>query len=305
MRVSTLLALHLGAGDEIAFPIPTGDEIGGEVYVTSSAVSPRRHHDIYQAQIGYVTQPKLDKRSQHFVSAEVRQSGLGISTIFVPCGALREYFYRLPGAIGDAVQTSYYELLRIPAGASPAELRVAHKLRTLELGTDSRRDQLALERAFNILAQPELRACYDTLLIDPESPVIFPHGGFGSLLVAGERSRDGSTFFASRILAFSPERRYRRFHYPMRQCDFYEGRALCRDARRKLEFWLDPALLHALWDPAWNQWKHLLGAKMEVDGTFVQSGKYRKRGDTWELIRWETAVPSRLAVELPAIFGSS
>jgi hypothetical protein len=96
----TGLALHLGAGDEITFPIPMGDEIGREVYVTNGAVSPRRHHDIYQAQIGYVTQPKLDKRSQHFVSAELRKSGLGISTIFLPCRALCEYFYRLPDATG-------------------------------------------------------------------------------------------------------------------------------------------------------------------------------------------------------------
>jgi len=45
-----------------------------------------------------------------------------------------------------------------------------------------------------------------------------------------------------------------------------------------------------------------VGTKIEVDATFVQSGKYRKRGDAWELIRWETALPSRLAVQLPADF---
>ena len=27
MRVSTVLALHIAMGDEIAFPIPTGEEI--------------------------------------------------------------------------------------------------------------------------------------------------------------------------------------------------------------------------------------------------------------------------------------
>jgi hypothetical protein len=42
---------------------------------------------------------------------------------------------------------------------------------------------------------------------------VFPYGGFGSLLVAGERSRDGPTFFAN--LAFSPERRSRRIHFPL------------------------------------------------------------------------------------------
>jgi hypothetical protein len=125
----------------------------------------------------------------------------------------------------------FYDLLRIPASASPAELRVAFKLRTLELTAAGapRTERVALERAFNIVCQPELRACYDALLADPEAPAIFPYGGFGSLLVAGERSRDGQTFFASRILAFSPECRRRRFHATLRQCEFYDGLALCRD----------------------------------------------------------------------------
>src|SRR5271157_4875250 len=56
-------------------------------------------------------------------------------------------------------------------------------------------ERVALERAFNIVGQPELRACYDSLLADPDAPAIFPYGGFGSLLVAGEPSRDGKTFF--------------------------------------------------------------------------------------------------------------
>jgi hypothetical protein len=37
-----------------------------------------------------------------------------------------------------------------------------------------------------------------------------------------------------------------------------------------------------------------------VDGTFVPSGKYRKRNGQWELVTWETALPSRLEIKLPA-----
>jgi hypothetical protein len=47
--------------------------------------------------------------------------------------------------------------------------RVAYMLRTLESGIGSRREQLTLERAFDILAQPELRACYAALLADLEA----------------------------------------------------------------------------------------------------------------------------------------
>ena len=89
---------------------------------------------------------------------------------------------------------------------------------------------------------------------------------------------------------------------PLRKCDFYNNRALCRDVRRKLELWVDPAALHTVWDRTWNQWKHLVGAKVEIEGTFVQSGKYRKHRAEWELVTWETALPSRLEVKLPADF---
>lgn len=297
IRISGVMAAQIAIGDEIAFAIGAArDESGGEVYITKSGAS-SRPCDIYQVPIRYVTQPKIDRRCRHFVSAEVRESRLGISAVHLPCEALRNYFYRLRAAASQNSQRNFYDALCIPASASPAELRVAYRLRTLELNTECHRERLSLDQAFNILAQPELRACYDALLVHPDSPAIFPYGGFGSLLVSGERSRDGQTFFANRVLAFSPERKQRRIHLPLRQCDFYEQRALCRDVRRKLEFWLDPSLLHVHWDPTWNQWKHLLSAKIEVSGTFVQSGKFSKRGGGWELVRWETGLPSSLQVQ--------
>lgn len=300
--VSAVLASHIRVGDEIAFPLPAGGATGVEICVA------RAHSPIdrclYQAPIGYVTQPKLDRRQRHFVRAKVKHGHLDILAIVLPCEILREYFYRLPQPDAQARHSNLYELLGISSRAAPAEIRLAFRLRQLELASTgaARGAQATVERAFNILGHPELRACYDALLADPEVPAIFPYGGFGSLLISGERSREGQTFFAHRILAFSPERRRRRFHLPLRQCDFYADRALCRDARRKLEFWLDPALLHVLWDPTWNQWKHLLATKMEVDATFVPSCKYRKRRDEWELVSWETALPSRLEVKLPADF---
>ena len=266
------LAKSVAVGDEITYPIPAPDTVGPEILVNKNAASgPSRY--LYQAPIGYVSQPKQDKRSQHFVSAEVQKGSLGIGTIFLPCEVLREYFYRLPRAADTDDHPTLYEVLRIPASASPSELLVAFKLRDLELRTAGgrHRERAALERAFNIVGHPELRACYDALLADPDAPVVFPYGGFGSLFVAGEPSRDRETFFARRILAFSPYLQRRRFHVPLRKCDFYDDRALCRDMRRKLEFWLDPAVLHTLWDRTWNRWKHLLGTKIEVEGTLYRA----------------------------------
>jgi hypothetical protein len=44
----------------------------------------------------------------------------------------------------------------------------------------------------------------------------------------------------------------------------------------------------------------LLGAKVELQGTFVETGKFRHRRGEWQLIKWETGLPSRIAVKVPA-----
>jgi hypothetical protein len=137
------------------------------------------------------------------------------------------------------------------------------------------------------------------LLRDSSAPAIFPYGGFGSILVAGNRSRDGQTFFVTRILAFLPGCRRRRLRAPLRKVDFYANHAVYRDAARKLEVLLDQSAMPIVWDATWNQWKHLLATKIEIQGTFVEAGKYRQRRGEWQLAKWETALPSRLQVKLP------
>jgi hypothetical protein len=259
-----LIAAHISPGDDLSFPLPNSFIATAEILVSkNSRASSGR--DVYQAPIGYVTQPKKDKRDEFFVAAEVYPANLGTSSIFLRCKTLREYFYRIPEREGSTGRQTLYDVLQVPCTASPGELRVAFRLRQLELEAKHcpRSEYLLLERAFNILGDPGLRACYDALLKDPEAPAVFPYGGFGSLLVSGELSRDARTFFARSIIAFLPERHKRRFHPPLRKCEFYSDRALYRDIRRKLELWIDPAVLHQVWDPSWNRWKHLLGAKME------------------------------------------
>ena len=302
LRISRFLAAHISNGDEIAFPLfPAPVNRGTELYVTKNSHS-GHSHDLYQAPIGNATQPQRNKRDQLFVAAEVGEGSLGISSVFLRCEVLRDYFYRIPRGGGASDQHTLYDVLRVPAGASPAELRIAYKLRALELHSAGapHSERVDLERAFNILAQPELHACYDALLTDAEGPAPFPYGGFGSLLAAGERSRDRQAFFVNRILAFLPECRQRRFHAPLRKCEFYDDRALYRDARGKLEFWIDHASLGLVWNSSWNQWKHLLGAEMQVNATFVQSGEDHNRAEKGEHVTWETALPSRLEVKLPA-----
>jgi hypothetical protein len=300
--VSNFLASFIHPGDELLFPLELQPATAGtQIYVRNINTQERRQ-DRFQAEIGYATQPRKDKRGNLFVSAEVVGGCLGISAIHLRCEVLRDYFYVGNRRRAWDRQPSLYELLRVNTNVAPAELRLAFKLRTLELSTaDAPAGHVrALERAFNILAHPELRACHDALLDDPASPALFPYGGFGSLLVAGDRSRDGTTFYASRILLFLPERNTRCVQVPLRKCTFYDDRATYRDAHRNLEIMFDQAALPFLWDSSWNQWKHLLGTKIGLNAAFIQSGKYQHRGGAWHLVKWETALPSRIEATLPA-----
>jgi len=300
--VSNFLASFIHAGDELLFSLDLeAADSSTEICIRNTKPGARRR-DLFQAQIGYASQPRKDKRNNLFVSAEVCGSRLGISAINFRCEALRDYFY-----VGNRHrvwdrQSTLCELLQVNPNVSPAELRLAFKLRNLELcaARAPTSDLASLERAFNILARPELRACYDALLDDPASAALFPYGGFGSLLVVGDCSRDGSTFYASRILSFLPEQKFKHFRAPLRKVVFYNDHAIYRDSRRKLEVIFDQASLPLLWDSSWNRWKHLLGAKVGVKATFIQSGKYQHRAGTWYLVKWETALPSRIEVALPA-----
>lgn len=300
--VPAYLAAYLGAGDEIEIPFGP-NQAGVEIHIRKNPSS-RRLRELYQAQIGYVTQPKEDKRKELFVAAGVTGSHLGIRSIHLPCRILRDYFYLADRQREWDKQPTLYEVVRMPQHAGPGELRLSFKLRQRELQKEGAPTSAykALERAYNILGQPELRGCYDALLHDPDSPVLFPYGGFGSLLVSGDRSRDGQTFFATRLLAFRPEMRQRRFHTPLRKFEFYSASALYRDARRKLELMVDQCAIPVVWDQTWNQWKHLLATKVQIEATFVRAGKYRMKSGEWHLVEWESALPSRLNVKLPANF---
>jgi len=291
---------HIAAGDEIAFPIPTTKAAHTEVIATKSPSSTARTA-LYLASIKLATKPKLDKNGQSYVSALVHSGPFGISSVFLPCETIHEYFYGIGHARNGSESNSLYKTLRIESSASPAEIRVAFKLRSLELKTNGAAgpDHVRLSRAFNILGHPELRAHYDRLLADQETPAAFPYGGVGLLLVAGEFSTQGETFFARRILAFVPDKVHRNFRLPLRYCDFYVDKALCRDVRRKLRFWLDPDILRIDWDPSWNRWKHLLSAKIEVEGTFVTTAAHEPHGGSWKSDNWETGLPSRLSVKVP------
>ena len=104
--------------------------------------------------------------------AAVTGSRLGVRHIHLSNAAVRDYFYfsnrRRPGC----EEQTLFDLLGTVPSAGPVDLRLALKVRLLELQTDAApKDQLqAVERAFNLLARPDLRSCYQALLGDRDAP---------------------------------------------------------------------------------------------------------------------------------------
>lgn len=297
--LSRFLAGFVHPSDLLEFDPSAADPIRELLVAQNISRYPK---EIYVAPIGYVTQPKTDERGEYFALAEVPESRLGVRRVHLPSSAVRDYFYCADRKLPGRENQTLYDLLRTVPAAGFGDLRLALRVRLLELHAEAApQEQVqAVERAFNLLANPELRSCYAALRADPDSPAAFPYGGFGSLVTAGELSPDRETFFATKILSFSPDRRERRFRAPLRKVEFLDGYAVYRDSRRKVEVVLDPISLPVHWDPTWNQWRHLVNIKIGLDGTFVKSGKYRLQAGEWRLVDWETAVPSRLKVTVPA-----
>lgn len=282
VRVSRLLAESIRVGDEIEFNLPVGNTVTGtEIHVLKTE-TPSGFRHIYLAQIGYVTQRKTDRHQHHYVYISLPEHALGILGIHLPCAAVRDYFFSSDRCSWNS-HRSFYDLLRVRPTVSLADLRLAFNLRRLELQTAgaSRKTLLELSRAFNILAVPELRASYDALLASPGSAVSFPFNGFGTLVVAGNLSRD--QFFAARILAFLPERRHGQIKIPFKQMLFLNDRAVCQNSHTKVEVTIDSVLMPLGWDATWNQWKHLLAPAVEIEADFVRTGKYARQGQEWRL----------------------
>ena len=296
--LSQLVGSHARAGDELSVGWLAESSSEAEVYIRKPSI---RRGDVYHLKAGYAALPKPDKRDEYFVRLEIVAGRLGIQAVHIPCAAIRDYFFAVNRKAAWSNQPSFYSVLRLRPEVSCKEMRLAYHIRRMELlqANAPKSEFATVERAYNVLADPDLRALYDELRKDFSIPVPFPYSGFGSLLVQGERSSDTAVFFANRILAFLPERRRRTVPVPLRKLDYFDDYAILRDRRRKLEVLVDHELLPLLWDPTWSQWRHLITATVKISSDFIHTGRYRKRRGEWKLIEWDTALPSRTEIELP------
>lgn len=287
-KVPRLLAPFVRPGDQIA-------RLAGD----TEALVTRQETQILHATIAGVGRPKPANNGELYAPATLPLCGLKPAVVFISATAIRRYFY----AMDDDGGASLYDVLRVPEGAKLDQLRMAWRVRSIELEV-RRADtaaKAAVERAFNILAHPDLRACYDALRRDEDSPPLFPYGGFGVIVVGGHLAEDGAAFFADRILAFKPETTTRTAAFLLRRGEFLEDRIVCRDPRRKLEVWIDRNAVPDLeWDLTCNRWKHWLKSRIEVEAPFVSTGTWRLRRGEWILRPIHIALPSRTKVTVPA-----
>lgn len=263
----------------------------------------KRKHETRSANILFATVrcvTTIEKSSpERFVELELPHSNAAL-TIYLSTQAIFGHFYLASG--DDSPLNQLYEALVSHPAATLTELRLAWRLKSIEISlcADQTIKKAHVERAFNILANPELKDCYDRLRRYENALPVFPYGGCGSILVEGRLIEDGRAFIGNRILAFKPEMDERKVSILMRGCEFQPDRIVFRDSRRKLEVWLDGGLLPGLnWDPSWNHWKHWIRSRLEVEATFVTSAKERVDQGERIVSKWSVALPSRLRVTVP------
>ncbi len=129
--VSNYLGGFLTPGDELEYSPSLSSSAATELCITRSTRA--RPQQIYLAPIGYVTQPKLDKRQEGFLCAEVVGGELGVRGVHLPSYAVRDYFYRADRKRDWPNSPILYDLLRVSPSAAPGDLRLAYKVRRLEL----------------------------------------------------------------------------------------------------------------------------------------------------------------------------
>jgi hypothetical protein len=107
--LSNSLAMFIQPGDEVRFPLALeAAAVATEIQIRNTNRITRRQ-EIFQAAIGYATQPRKDRRGSLYVLAEVVSPCLGVSAVQLRCEILRDYFYVGNRNRAFDQQSSFYE----------------------------------------------------------------------------------------------------------------------------------------------------------------------------------------------------
>jgi hypothetical protein len=192
--------------------------------------------DLAQIPITAAAPPKRDRHGRGFVMLDARAGQHGISKVLVTAAQIRDYFFALDRASRWAEQPSWFEVLGVRKNSTPAEIRLAYRVRLLELktkGNESNRSlQAQLARGLEILLDPDLRRDYLLLLEDPNASVAFPPWTIGLLRATGQKK--GELFIVNEFVSFFPSTEERSVRLALRRFRFEGPEAVYRDARKRI-----------------------------------------------------------------------
>lgn len=271
----------------------------GTVLLVRPATGGHDSRELAYARIGPVSPLRQRAESKEWFIAGGVRGNVELKRIILSIDSVKQHFYF--GSAGDG-RAYLYKLLSVDRNANIAELRLAWRVKTVAAHLSSAAHLKAkVERAFNLLANPVVRAAYDAWLQDEDNPLPFPYAASGECVVAGRLSKDGETFFADAILAFKPNVQPKRIEVLLRQCEFLPDRIVFKDSKRKFILWLDAGLLEGLaWDSTWNHWKQWLRSRIAIASDFVEAPKVHFEDGEWFETSWWIALPSRINAGMPA-----
>ena len=163
---------HLRVGDLVIQSVPAEAKHSPDILILKPGP---RDPELLNAAIGYAAKPQLDKRHKGLIRTEMSQKSFGLNTLYISSDAVRDYFYAAQRGRKWEEQQTLYDLLSVNPAAKLGDLRLAFKVRLLEARVAKAPPSTleAIERAFNVLAHPELRQIYAELLHKPGIPVLF------------------------------------------------------------------------------------------------------------------------------------
>src|SRR5262249_38139838 len=130
VSLSPMWAPHLHVRDELVLATEV-EESPPEVKAIAASANGKKTRELYQVKIRHAAKAKQDSRQEWFIRAHTVDPKLGIAAVQFRGEAIAEYFYRA-GPEGRPLP-SFYTALGVAADCTPAELRLAYKVRVLEL----------------------------------------------------------------------------------------------------------------------------------------------------------------------------
>lgn len=258
--------------------------------------------DLAQIPATAAAPPKRDRHGHGFVILDASAAQHGISRVLLTAAQIRDYFFAPDRSAPWGEQLSWFDVLGIRKNSTPAEIRLAYRVRLLELktkGSESNRSlQAQLARGLQILLDPDLRRNYMLLLEDPDASVAFPPWTIGVVRATGQM-KDG-LFIVRDLLRFFPRTEERTVRLALRRFRFEGPEAIYRDLRKRLLIHFDSSLLPMQWTDEWNMWAHLALGSVTVKAIFWQQTRFRRTETRVQPRIWSQPFESTLAVQNPS-----